>query len=174
MKPCQQAYRLASIGLVGNRATIIYFFFWCFAYRLASIGLVGNIDISEIVTSECGSLPIGFDRIGWKLKLHWLSWQVVNDAYRLASIGLVGNMIASTVPTWGAAIGLPIGFDRIGWKHVLIWRCNCDRASAYRLASIGLVGNNDPNDRQSNSHDRLPIGFDRIGWKLSAIQFGAE
>ena len=37
------------------------------AYRLASIGLVGNdsLDPDCPVGSSC--LPIGFDRIGWKL-----------------------------------------------------------------------------------------------------------
>ena len=63
------------------------------------------------------SLPIGFDRIGWKLSVR------------------VGMESCS-------AACLPIGFDRIGWK--LNWFLKaviCSSLIAYRLASIGLVGN---------------------------------
>ena len=63
-----------------------------FAYRLASIGLVGNMNIKGfIIVLPTGlGLPIGFDRISWKLH-HSRSFFLAIRAYRLASIGLVGN-----------------------------------------------------------------------------------
>ena len=108
------AYRLASIGLVGNTACFAWIFGNCQAYRLASIGLVGNAAINRnLLLMPC--LPIGFDRIGWKL-------------------GVNSRKNVSTV------IRLPIGFDRIGWKHnARHTEMSC--SAAYRLASIGLVGN---------------------------------
>ena len=86
------------------------------AYRLASIGLGGNFPVSLTVypallgltdwlrsdwletlhhvcwNRQCQrSLPIGFDRISWKLVRHY------------QQLGFLANC-------------LPIGFDRISWK----------------------------------------------------------
>ena len=90
------AYRLASIGLVGNdilpnpRSDLLR------AYRLASIGLVGNFLMAEPVRIPSTiRLPIGFDRIGWKPMTFAAIWVLTHRAYRLASIGLVGNMSLS-------------------------------------------------------------------------------
>ena len=41
------------------------------AYRLASIGLVGNVPRwRTVVPAPFGGLPIGFDRISWKLHIY--------------------------------------------------------------------------------------------------------
>ena len=72
------------------------------------------------------SLPIGFDRISWKL-LQYLVFDpsyTTEVAYRLASIGLVGNT-PTLKPTHLELIpSLPIGFDRISWKHQNVHRLN--------------------------------------------------
>ena len=64
------AYRLASIGLVGNLRRVYCTDMNSFrAYRLASIGLVGNDSDLESTGAPFNGLPIGFDRISWKLEL---------------------------------------------------------------------------------------------------------
>ena len=115
----RRAYRLASIGLVGNSSKSIAALHWSvtltdwlrsdwletknrsnsisihsLAYRLASIGLVENG--SSRITCLNGRL-----------------------AYRSASIGLVGNSEPQTYAN-DRISGLPIGFDRIGWKHEVL------------------------------------------------------
>ena len=68
-----------------------------------------------IRSSSRNSLPIGFDRIGWKLKPRVQKDCLLRMAYRLASIGLVGN--SEELDVFSVLISsLPIGFDRIGWK----------------------------------------------------------
>ena len=109
------------------------------AYRLASIGFVGNQDQAIQKFPFFNGLPIGFDRIGWKLPSD-VSSEINNWAYRLASIGLVENLISHRIFPTFFGVGLPIGFDRISWK--LCW---------YNLPLCIVPG--------------LPIGFDRISWK---------
>ena len=71
------AYRLASIGLVGNLFRVHTLIERITAYRLASIGLVGNVQINSNLLSP-------------------------SVAYRLASIGLVGN-VTVTAPVFASA-----------------------------------------------------------------------
>ena len=137
------AYRLASIGLDGNSSSRSCRWLCSWAYRLASIGLDGNLnDELEMWEKIFEGLPIGFDRIRWKLEDILREAGVAGRAYRLASIGLDGN---SPLP-----------------------HQNPHHKRAYRLASIGLVGNR---FRQAPHfllvQTSLPIGFDRISWKQS-------
>ena len=160
------AYRLASIGLVGNvyglppRIPATHF-----AYRLASIGLVGNLPYPLRLPSSARRKLTDWLRSDWletnQKPDHCWSYR---QAYRLASIGLVGNFLTSFAILVAiddayrlASIGLvgnyrvtrilegrhclPIGFDRIGWKHTRFDHILHLAQGAYRLASIGLVGN---------------------------------
>ena len=88
------------------------------AYRLASIGLVGNLfHLQPSWFFSLERLPIGFDRIGWKLLPSHRVIIIDNTAYRLASIGLVGNLVERIATAVASRVrSLPIGFDRIGWK----------------------------------------------------------
>ena len=85
------AYRLASIGLVGNRFSLKYASWICGK-------LTDWLRSDWLETIFCNafpckfhSLPIGFDRIGWK-----------PDSPKRRELQTVHC--------------LPIGFDRIGWK----------------------------------------------------------
>ena len=85
---------------------------------MASIGLVGNQPELARDSSPAPRLPIGFDRIGWKLVGEKFTLPTSDTfAYRLASIGLVGNFPPCSAFVGELIICLPIGFDRIGWKR---------------------------------------------------------
>ena len=138
------------------------------AYRLASIGLVGNlqVNLSGIVTRD--GLPIGFDRIGWKqlkarrpcykqffhlltdwLRSDWLETRHSSCGHRrirALPIGFdrIGWKPVGEGDCWNHYDCLPIGFDRIGWKPSFGYSFRVPRFHAYRLASIGLVGNIGP------------------------------
>ena len=111
----RQAYRLASIGLVGNLPFSARMRAARVAYRLASIGFGGNLKLAPQSSVVC-------------------------SAYRLVSIGLVGNFCSELFFRALLISRLPIGFDRISWKYTkkeLVF----NQSYVYRLASIGLVGN---------------------------------
>ena len=109
------------------------------AYRLASIGLVGNGGILGI--AEIGTPLTDWLRSDWLETPPYKRWSHGNcDAYRLASIGLVGNGISVLVARMDdrnayrlASIGLVGNLASICDSFVI--------NVAYRLASIGLVGN---------------------------------
>ena len=145
---------------------------WCgvpvlaMAYRLASIGLVGNKLDSSILFLTILSLPIGFDRISWKrcnfrynactigclpIGFDRISWK---PAFMAAALAFIASR-------------LPIGFDRISWKLARNLPKSTSLHLAYRLASIGLVGNQRLHHQQGWKERCLPIGFDRISWKLT-------
>ena len=82
------AYRLASIGLVGN-------LFWCYYtfFHFSSQFLEFQKPLND-------RLPIGFDRISWKPIAAFIDASKREaEAYRLASIGLVGNYNIRILPT---------------------------------------------------------------------------
>ena len=135
------------------------------AYRLASIGLVGNAS-----ASAPQSLILPVKALTDWLRSDWLETRDQSlgrphfGAYRLTSIGLVGNGAENLSSPFFKPC-LPIGFDRISWKHrswistlAIVWSLTDwlrsdwletqeqsilqqPSCSAYRLASIGLVGN---------------------------------
>ena len=105
---------MASIGLVGNKLFASEVASKQIAYRLASIGLVGNTSAIRTVTSSTATLAYRLASIGLVGNLQLLSpYQLLfRRAYRLASIGLVGkendtSNVADAAPAYRlASIGL--------------------------------------------------------------------
>ena len=86
------------------------------AYRLASIGLVGNLRLSTRITCVLViCLPIGFDWIRWKPFSMGLQTILTSQAYRLASIGFTIDCAnVQAIVFIGSAIGDGLVFGMEG------------------------------------------------------------
>ena len=107
---------------------------------MASIGLVGNaITNTSVDAIPKKSLPIGFDRIRWKLD-RMVSVANPVMAYRLALIGLVGNCRQTDGFAYNSNRAYRLAsIEFVG--NMADFSTFVKAPMAYRLASIGLVGN---------------------------------